>query len=188
MPDSMFKDTRSLEDVFFLKHDAALIEEMRSRAAKANQKKVLAEALGIPVESVLNRLVEHGIHAEAVAAFALVPIVEVAWADGKVQDAEAAVVLRTMEKRGIPKDSLAYRITEKWLLYRPDPNLLAVWKEYTRHLMSTLDEQTCAALRKSTLENAQGVAEAVGGFLGFGRVSDAEKKVLRELSEAFEKQ
>jgi hypothetical protein len=93
-----------------------------------------------------------------------------------------------MEKRGIPKDSLAYRIAEKWLRYRPDPNLLSVWKEYTRHLVSTLDEKTCSHLRKTTLENAQGVAEAVGGFLGFGRVSDAEKEVLRELSEAFDKQ
>ena len=188
MPDSMFKDTRSLEDVFFLKHDAALIEEMRRREAKANQKKMLAEVLGIPAESVLNRLVEHGIHAETVAAFALVPIVEVAWADGKVQDAEAEVVLQAMEKRGIPKESLAYRIAEKWLQYRPDPNLMSVWKEYTRHLVATLDDQTCSDLRQSTLENARLVAEAVGGFLGFGRISDAEKKVLRELSEAFEKQ
>jgi hypothetical protein len=187
MTDPLFNDTRSLEDVFFLRHDAALIEELRRREAQANQKKLLAEVLGIPAESVLNRLVEHGIHAESVAAFALVPIMEVAWADGAVQKGEAEVVLRTMEKRGIPKGSLAYQIAEEWLQYRPDPNLMAVWKDYTRHLIATLDETTCADLRKSTLENAQMVAEAVGGFLGFGSVSEAEKKIISELTEAFEK-
>jgi hypothetical protein len=188
MPDPLFNDARSLEDVFFRRHDAALIEEMRRREAKASQKKMLAEVLGIPEESVLNRLVEHGIHAGTVAAFALVPIVEVAWADGAVHEAEAAVVLQAMEKRGIPKDSLAYQIAAKWLQYRPDPNLMAVWKVYTRHLVPTLDEKTRADLRNSTLENAQLVARAVGGFLGFSSISAAEQRVIGMLSEAFEKQ
>jgi hypothetical protein len=78
MPDPMLNEARSLEDVFFRNHDATLIEELRRREAVANRKKMLAEVLGIPDESVLNRLVEHGIHAETAAAFTLVPIVEIA--------------------------------------------------------------------------------------------------------------
>ncbi len=187
MAENKFKEAQTLEDVFFHKHDAALIAELRRREAAEARKKMLAEVSGISDDSILTRLVEHNIHPETLAAFSLVPIVEVAWADGAVQAAEAEVILRAMERSGIAKDSLGYQITEKWLQYRPDPRLNSVWKEYTRALISSLDELTCAGLRSTVLAHARSVAEAAGGFLGFGRISDAEEKVLRELSEAFEK-
>jgi hypothetical protein len=35
------------------------------------------------------------------------------------------------------------------------------------------------------IARARGVAEAAGGFLGLGRISDAEQAILDELTEAF---
>ena len=60
------------------------------------------------------------------------------------------------------------------------------WAAYVEALRGILNDAARQALREETLEQSQAVAEAAGGFLGLGsRVSDAEKRVLEEISSAF---
>ncbi len=186
MPHEIFKEARSLEESFFLKRDAELVAEMRRRETLQTRKKALTEVSGITSEDVLDQLVEHEIHAETLAAFSLVPIIEVAWADGAIQSAEEAVVLRAVEGAGIQKESVAFQLVQEWLKRPPDPKLMKCWMDYTRALMSELTHEACESVRQTVLGHARAVAEAAGGFLGLGRVSHAEEKILRVLKEALE--
>jgi hypothetical protein len=185
MSHSILKEARSLEEAFFLKHDARLIEEMRRREATLTQKKALTEVSGITDEKLLDRLIAHEIHAESLAAFALVPIVEVAWSDGAVHPGETAVILRAVEDFGVQKGSLAHQLVEEWMTRRPESRLMQCWLDYTRVLLQDLPPEDRESLRNVVLKHARAVAEAAGGFLGYGRVSDAEAKMLRKLEEAF---
>jgi hypothetical protein len=185
MRHSIASETQSLEDAFFRKRDAELVAEMRRREATETRKRALAEVSGITDESVLNQLVAHDIHVETLAAFSLVPILKVAWADGKIQAAERSILLRAISEAGIPKDGIAYRLMQEWLEQRPAPKLMKLWRDYTQALMRQLPPEIGEPLKQTVLGHARAVAEAAGGFLGLGRISHQEEKVLAALEEAF---
>ncbi len=186
MTNGLFKETRQLEDAFFSKRDAELIAKLRRQEQQQNQKKALTEVSGIADEAVLDQLVAHDIHPEALAAFSLVPILEIAWADGQVQSAERRILLEAVEKAGKPKGSVSYRLMEGWLARPPDPKLMDLWKNYTRALVREVPGEIGRRIKETVLQHARAVAEAAGGFLGFGRISEKEARVLEELESAFE--
>ena len=181
------KEARSLEEAFFLKRDTELMEEMKRQEKLQTRKRALKEVSGITDEDVLNELVEHEIQPETLAAFSLVPIIEVAWADGTLQPKEREAILQAIEETGITKESIAFRLMEEWLEQRPAPRLLQVWKEYAGALVRELDAEASDGLRRTVIDSARSVAEAAGGFLGFGRISGPEEKMLQELESAFQK-
>ncbi len=186
MSSPIHEQSLSLETAFFRKRDAELIAEIRKREMGQNRKKALAEVSGIEDQSVLDELVAHDIHAETLAAFSLVPVIEVAWADGAIQPAERDFLLGAIVDAGIPRDGIAFRMMEQWLDEPPAPKLMKLWVTYTRALMSVLPPEAAERIRRTMLTHARSVAEAAGGFLGFGRVSKEEEKILQTLEEAFE--
>ncbi len=187
MEQPIFPETKALEDAFFRKRDAELLAEMRHKESQQSRKRALAEVSGINDESVLDQLVEHDIHAETLAAFSLIPIIEVAWADGKIQKEEGAILRKALEDKGAPKDSIASRLVEHWIDERPHPNLMKLWQAYTGVLVSELTPDAVDLLKKTVVQHARAVAEAAGGFLGFARLSGEEERVLRTIEEAFQK-
>jgi uncharacterized membrane protein YebE (DUF533 family) len=95
--------SRQLEDAFFLKEDKKLIEKYKQLKKMEETKQRLAEVSGIKDEAILKKLVELKIQAETVASLALVPLVEVAWADGDVDESEKEAILMAVEKSGVAK-------------------------------------------------------------------------------------
>ena len=178
-------ETQSLEEAFFRKRDVELIAEIRRREALQTRKKILSEVSGITDENVLDQLVAHDIHAETLAAFSLIPVIEAAWADGEVQPAECEILIRAVEETGIPRESVAFKLFEQWLKIRPQPRLMKLWANYTRALMSQLTPDVQERLKQTVLGHARTVAQAAGGFLGLGRLSTKEEKVLNALEAAF---
>ena len=135
---------------------------------------------------MLQKLVELGVRPESVAPLALVPIVEVAWADGKVDEKERRAVLDAADARGIRAGDLQHGLLQRWLSHRPSAKLLEAWQHYVAGLCAQLDAEQRNALRGELLDRARAVAEASGGFLGLGsKVSPSERAVLQRLEAAF---
>lgn len=176
---------RALEDSFFLEQDRVLVERLREMRRMAETKEALAAASGIRSDAVLARLVELEVKPEIVAALAAVPLVEVAWADGRVEEAERAVVLAHADAQGIRPGSLERDLLERWLSHRPEPRLLEAWRAYVRGLCEHLGPAERDQLREELLRRTRATAEAAGGFLGVGRVSSAERRVLEALAASF---
>jgi hypothetical protein len=162
-----------------------LIAEVKRREALKTRKKMLSEVSGITNDDILEQLVAHDIHPQALAAFSLVPVVEVAWADGSIQPEERKLLFDALKKANIPNDSIAFKLLEQWLEVRPKPMLMTLWTTYTRELMVTLTPEARKGIQETVLKHARMVAEAAGGFLGLGRISSQEEKVMRTLGEAF---
>ena len=77
-------------------------------------------------------------------------------------------------------------LLERWLSAPPADSLLESWKAYIAELKGTLDSDARTALRDQLIGGAREVAEAAGGFLGFGnKVSEEEAAVLDELAACF---
>ncbi len=187
MSDEFLGDRRkALEEAFFAKQNQQLLEQMRAQVQTEEQKQSLAAASGIQSDAALEKLLAAGVDAQTVAALSLVPLVEVAWAEGRVSQDERAAVLKAAEASGVALGTPAHDLLESWLDMRPAPQMLSAWKEYVAALRDTVDPNAFASIRDTVLTRAQDVAAATGGFLGIGSVSAKEKAMLAELEQAFQ--
>jgi hypothetical protein len=178
---------RALEDEFFRKEDQRLLGRLRELRDKSVSRETLAKASGIKNEAILDKLLELGIRPETVAALALVPLAEVAWADGSIDARERQLVLERAEKSGIAPGSSDHALLESWLERRPEPKLLTAWIQMVRGLREHMTPEQAAALRDGLIERAKAIASASGGVLGVGKVSAAEADMIQQLESAFRK-
>ena len=187
MPNQGIEDRgRALEEAFFKKQHAEQLEKLRQKEAHEEARRALVEASGIDDMDLIDRLVAIGIHAETLAALTLIPLVEVAWADGHVDDRERAAILKGAESSGLEHGSPSLELLLIWTQDRPAPDLLTSWKSYIRALCAELSTEQKNHLEERIIGRARTVAEAAGGFLGLGsKVSKEEEAVLRELRETF---
>ena len=177
---------RSLEESFFLERDKKLIERLQALKRLAQTKTTLSEVSGIKDDKILQKLVDLDVHAELVASLAIVPLIEVAWADGTVDDKERAAVLRAAEAQGIRPGDVEFGLLESWLARRPEPKLLTAWKHYIEGLCAELTASERKTLKEDLLGRARSVAQASGGFLGLGDpISKREAAMLKTLEESF---
>lgn len=188
MPSDFLSDRKAgLENAFFAKQDAELRRRMAENDAKQARKAALREVSGIRDESTLDKLLALDITSETLAVMSLVPLVAVAWADGALEAAERAAILRAAEASGLSKQSPSYELLDGWLAKRPPPDLTTAWKQYVTAVIATLDGSGRMSLRTEIVGRARSVAEAAGGFLGLtARISDAEQRVLHDLEQAFQ--
>ncbi len=178
-------DARSLEEAFFAKRNAELLENLRQKARQEERRQAMREAVPNADDALVDHLLDIGLNPETVLALVLVPLLLVAWADGKIDHRERTALLKAAEERGVAPGSLSNQILWGWLEHRPEPQLLEAWKRYARAIWGTLGETERHAVHARMIGLARGVAEATGGFLGLGsKISPAERAVLDDLEQA----
>lgn len=177
---------KALEESFFAKENEKLRRALREQETAKARKEALAAASGISDDTVLETLIGLDIAADTVAALALVPLVEVAWADGSIDDKERKAILVAAEQTGLEKDSASHELLQSWLARRPDQDVRTAWKDYVSAICDTLGPEPQQQLKQQVLGRARKVAEAAGGVLGLGsKISKTEQAVLDELEQAF---
>ncbi len=188
MSDDFLGDRKkALEESFFAKQNAELLERIKAEREKQATQEGLQRVSAISDPEVLGKLVELGIAPETWSAISLVPLVEVAWANGQVEEKERIAVLSGAEANGVISGSPAYELLEGWLARRPDARLLAVWGECIVALCAQLNAAEQNSLKEQVLGRAHEVAAAAGGFLGLGnKISPEEEVVLEQLAKAFD--
>jgi len=175
-------NAKSLEDAFFARQDAELLEKMREEARLKELRAALRESAPKADDVVIDRLIQLGVGPETVLAVTLVPLIVVAWADGSIDPKERAVLIRSAEERGIKPGTPAHEMFERWLERKPSPHLVEVWKQFVRALSAAFEEPERRAMQTTLIGMARSVAEAAGGFLGLGsKVSAAERAALEDL-------
>ena len=184
MNDGFLGDRRkALEDSFFAKENEKLRKALREKEEAKNKKEALSAASGITDDAVLEHLLALNIRSDTLAALSLVPLVEVAWADGTMDDSERIAILSAAKDAGLSGDSAA--LLDGWLATRPSDKVLSAWKEYVSALASTMDAAAKDKLKQELLGRARTVAESASGFLGIGKISREEEDKLEELAGAF---
>lgn len=177
---------RRLEDSFFATQDKELIDQLRVIKQMKESREELAKVSGIANEQVLDNLVQLGVRPETLAALALVPLVEMAWVDGEVDEAEEKAVLKAASDHITGDNHVALTLLDEWLRHRPPKDMLDAWQEYARGLCEHMPPTVVNALKRELLGHAKAVAESSGGFLGFGRkIGPEEQAMLDKLDAAF---
>lgn len=176
----------SLEDLFFLEKDKKLIENLKKMKQMKETKENLSKVSGIHNDQVLEKLVQLEIHPETLASIAIIPLVEIAWADGRIDKKESDAILYGAENAGFAKDSIDYSLLERWLTHKPEKKLLEAWIHFIQGLCEKMNSEEKRLLEEEIFSHADQVAKASGGFLGLGsKISDSEQAVMDEMKKAF---
>ncbi len=182
----LHEKARALTDSFFAEENARVLKELRAAQAAEEKRIEFREYLNIENDEILDALLELDVEPETLVAFALVPLVEVAWADGEIQAKERGAILKAAIEQGVTDGSPTYSLLDNWLQTPPSPLLFETWKGYIRELLASLGDRSRDHLKNSSLGRARAVAEAAGGFLGIASISAGERKMLEKLEQAFE--
>jgi len=184
----LFKEReRGEEAEHFRREDAKLIEKMRARARVGEIAEALAAKLRIDNAELLRRVADLGLDQETGAAILVAPLVQVAWAEGSVSDAERRSVLEQAAKRGVTPGTPVYDKLVEWLKRRPSDALFETAMEVMRVGFSVLPEAERNERIKGLVAACRRVAEASGGglawLLGMGHaVAADESRVLDEIT------
>ena len=176
---------RALENQFFDKENKAKLAAMKDKMEGQQSREELRKASGMTDEAVLDKLVALGLKGNTIAALSLVPLIEVAWADGEIQDNERTAILQGAHGKGLEQGSDGYELLQSWLKRKPAPALIEAWEAYIKALTGQLNDEQNKLLKNQIVGFAKMVAAAAGGFLGIGRVSASEEKVLARIEAAF---
>lgn len=173
-----------VEQVFF-KENMKLVEKYRAIKQLKETKEALAAASGIVDDLVLEKLIALEIRPETIASISLVPLIEIAWADGTIDQKEKEAILSAVGKFGWTADSVNYELLNQWMKKKPDASLLTAWKHYVEALCQKMTDEEVAHFKKEIMEHVTIVAEAAGGFLGIGKISVEERNMISQLENAF---
>ena len=111
--DSLNSAGKSLEDAFFAKENARLLEQMRAKAKQEDRRKALRDVIQIQDEGLVDHLLELGLGPETILAVTLMPLAMVAWADGSIEPKEREAILRAAAEKGISAGSIAGQVLER---------------------------------------------------------------------------
>jgi tellurite resistance protein len=183
--DSFAERGKAFENEHFRKREAELIRKLRERAERIEARQGLADATGIEDEAILDELHAAGFDTETIPLVHLVPLVRVAWADGSVSEGEREQILGIARTRGVEEDSGAYSKLTAMLERRPSEDDFDEAQRLIRILRSAAGSHETPA--EDLAAYCRQVAEASGGFLGFGAVSEEEQAMIERISRDLER-
>jgi hypothetical protein len=179
---SLSERQRGLETEYFRKKEQELIERMRRRTALAEDREQMAEATGVADYEALEALQELGYTAMTIRLMPIVPLVQVAWAEGGVTTKERNLLLEIAEARDITPGTPAYDQLLGWLDDEPPQEFYENTLRGLRILLHAIPDDLREAGRESLVEYCTQIAEVSGGILGFGKVSDQERELIARIA------
>ena len=176
---------QAFEASYFQKKEQDLVDGLRKVFHKKLSKAEIREATGITDEELLDRLAELELNGEMMTAFELLPVIEVAWADGQPDAKTVRAVLEAGEAHGVQAGTKSREMFEQRLSTGPTADLRKSWFMYAGSLKQTLTPAQLLEFRDDLLGFCKSVAEASGGILGLVlKTSAREQRVIDEVTKA----
>jgi hypothetical protein len=171
---------RSLEDEYFRNKDKELLEKMRRAAATTETRGAMGKTTGLTDPEMLQDLEALGFTPETVGLLPLVPVVQMAWAEGGVTPAERSLIVTLARARGIQEGGAADRQLSDWLDHRPGEHVFTHATRLIRAMLAAPGHGDMTA--DDLVKHCESIAAASGGILGINRVSAEERQLLATLA------
>ncbi len=174
------------EEEYFQREDAEkkakLRRERQLQALRDEERTSIADQLNT-TEEIADEAMALGFDSETARVLPLVPLIQVAWADGKVTRAQAQKVQAKAQKFGVNPDTPAYEFLNLLLDEKPTG---VFFDRVNQVIRSIVDDNIEGDIRSNVLGWSKAVAEASGGFFRLTNpISKNERKVLDEFAELF---
>jgi beta-phosphoglucomutase-like phosphatase (HAD superfamily) len=174
---------RAHEEDYFRKKDRELIEKMREAASAQQARSALGAATGLSDPALLQDLQELGFTPDTVVLLPLVPIVQMAWAEGGVTGEERKMIVELARARGVAAGSTADRQLTGWLDRRPAPDVFTRATRLIGAMLANPSEARTDLTADELIKYCENIAAASGGIFGIGRVSAEERSMLARIAE-----
>jgi len=177
-------DQNKEEESYFkqreLERHEALRRERELKALRQEEREGIVQILST-TEDIANEALELGFDAETARVLPLVPMIEVAWADGTVSTAEESTVLDLAVQRGIERSTASYEFLQRLMAEQPSD---LFFERVNRVIVAMVASDPDSWMTKTLPELALEVAEASGGFFGLGdKVASEERELIEKLAE-----
>lgn len=116
-------------------------------------------------------------------ALPLLPLVQVAWADGRIQDAERDLILELARSRFLLEEE-GQMLLRNWLHHPPTPSYVRLGQDALVQLCNHNAAPIGPSQLGDVVDFAKQVAAAAGGFYGFGAVGKAEAEAIEQIAGA----
>jgi hypothetical protein len=166
-------------DEYFRRKDAELIRDLKRKEAAHQERAEMKQVAGIADDHVVAELQASGYDRETVRVLHLVPLLQVAWADGEISKEERLHILEAARLHGVEPDSRAHRRLESWLEHRPGDDFFRQSLRAVRAVLHAMEPEQKHTRKLGLLALCTKVASASGGFFGLGsKISAAERALL----------
>lgn len=174
---------RALEEEYFRRKDKELVEKIRRAAEAKTQQEALGKATGLSDPEVLDELRSLGFTPETVSLLPLVPMLQVAWAEGGITPAERDQLVKFATARGIVPGSEASEQLIQWMVERPSEEIFAGAGRLIAAMLASGATPVANLSADDLVKYCESIASASGGVFGvFGRVSAEEKSLLSSIA------
>jgi hypothetical protein len=174
---------RNHEEDYFRKQDRELIERMRKAAANHAGRPPGGKA-AVQDPGLLQDIAELGFNADTVSLLPLVPILQVAWADGAISAPERKLILEVARIRGISEASPAGQQLADWLSQRPAPDVFSRADRLVGAMLAAGSDAVHDLTAADLVKYCESIAAASGGILGLGKVSSEERAAIEQIQNA----
>jgi hypothetical protein len=183
--DGLHERGRALEEEYFRRKDQELIARLRAKAASDAEQRALGASAGVTDPEVLHELQALGFTPDTVPLLPLMPVLQVAWAEGGVTPVERMLIENLATARGIAPGSPADAQLMDWLANKPSDEVLAGATRLIRALLDSGADVVADLTADDLVDHCEKVAAASGGIFGLiGRVSAEEKALLGSIADA----
>ena len=142
---------------------------------------------GVADEEVLSDLQALGYTPETVMMLYLVPVIQIAWAEGGVSQKERDLIVKAARSRGITEGTPCDQQLNLWLSTRPSDEMFEKSLRAIRTILQAQPADARDASEKDLLSLATAIASASGGIVGFGAVSAEERQMLSHINDELKK-
>jgi hypothetical protein len=180
--DGISERGRAHEEDYFRKKDRELIEKMRQAAVAEQTRTALGAATGLQDPALLRELQDLGFTPETVKLLPLVPIVQIAWAEGGVTEPERRLIIDLARARGIAASSDADRQLAAWLDRPPAADVFTRATRLIRAMLANPADAHTDLTAEELIKYCESIAAASGGVFGIGRISADERATLAKIA------
>ncbi len=175
---------RASEDDYFRKKDRELIEKMRQAAAADRAKTELSTRTGLSDPALIAELGALGFTPDTISVLPLVPVVQMAWAEGGITPAERDMLIRLARGRGIAAGGAADQQLSDWMARRPSDDVFARAMRLIRAMLDTGTAVDGSLNADDVIKYSESIAAASGGLFGIGKISAEERETLGQIVSA----
>lgn len=173
---------------YFNQLEASIVKRLHNEAVTEQSRSELLRSTGIEDPELIDELARLGISANELIVVRFFPLVMVAWAEDHADLEERHAIQAQAQQLGIREDSTAWLLLDTWLRTPPPGIGVDAWKRYIHGVLAKMSPQGTERLISLTERQMTKVAEASGGYLGFGKVSAKERTMIDRLVKTMRQQ
>ncbi len=156
--------------------------QLSPKVAQKRHISQVIETLKLPSRDLAERLVRLGFDSETACVLHILPLIQVAWANGEISRRERSRILHVLKLREVPEGSRAWLLCESLLSTRPTDAFLHACREALRDILHS-GKTGQGQDERLLIDLCVDIAEVSGGLFGLHRtVSAAERTVIADIA------